>query len=440
MVHGVDLISQPGGGQLSAENGATRDELERRIRELSFLEHVVKISSSALDHEAVLRLIIDETVTATNTQVCSLYLWDEGEKALVLTATNGLNPAGIGNVKLGLGEGITGWVAAQRQAAAVPDVRSDPRFSWVPNLDEETFISMLSVPIISQDRVVGVMNVQKSDLHEFTQEEIDFVSAIAAQLAGIIQMSALSHRLAKQLELERQAVSRLEALDASKSTLMSTLSHDFRGPLSIATSYIHGLINRLEGEDRTACEEVLVELGALGGMVDNLMLSLEIEAQSALVLDLGRFDLVEVVRAQSSRVQQTTDQHVIRVESSEPQVPVSADRLKIQAVMVNLLGNAIKYSPQGGDIRVDIEMREGVAEVSVTDSGIGLGGREAEALFERYGRGEGALDHGISGHGLGLFICRQIVEAHGGLIYARGLKQGTCFTFTLPLNTAAREG
>jgi len=386
----------------------------------------------------MLRLIIDETVTATNTQVCSLYLWDDAEKALVLTATNGLNPAGIGTVKLGLGEGITGWVAAQRTPLAVQDVRQDPRFQWVPNLDEETFLSMLSVPIVSRDRVVGVMNVQASERHQFSPEELDFVSAIAAQLAGIIEMSALSHRLSKQLDLERQAVSRLQALDAGKSTLMSTLSHDFRGPLSIATSYIHGLISRLSGEDRTACEEVLVELGALAGMVDNLMLSLEIEAQSALVLELSPFDLVEVVRAQSSRVQQTTEQHVIRVESSEPQVPVTADRLKLRAVMVNLLGNAIKYSPQGGEIRVDIGRRQGVAEVSVTDPGIGLGGREAEALFERYGRGEGALEHGISGHGLGLFISRQIVEAHGGLIYARGLKEGTCFTFTLPLAPPTR--
>ncbi|HEY3117729.1 MAG TPA: sensor histidine kinase, partial [Chloroflexota bacterium] len=98
---------------------------------------------------------------------------------------------------------------------------------------------------------------------------------------------------------------------------------------------------------------------------------------------------------------------------------------------------AIKYSPQGGEIRVDIERREDVAEVSVTDPGIGLGGREAEALFERYGRGEAALEHGITGHGLGLFISRQIVEAHGGLIYARGLKEGTCFTFTLPLSPSS---
>src|SRR5438477_8719829 len=89
-------------------------DLERQLRELSFLEHIVRLSSSTLDHDAMLQTIINETVDATGTQVCSLYLWEPAEKALVLTATNGLSPSGIGQVKLGLGEGVTGWVAAER--------------------------------------------------------------------------------------------------------------------------------------------------------------------------------------------------------------------------------------------------------------------------------------------------------------------------------------
>src|SRR5439155_3381481 len=155
----------------------------------------------------------------------------------------------------------------------VSDVRLDPRFEWVPNLDQERFVSMLSVPIVSRDHIVGVMNLQTVEEHSFGQEEIDFASAIAAQLAGIIEMSALSHRLAKQLDLEKEAVERLRALDAGKSNLMSMLSHDFRGPLTIANSYLHGLIDRLDGDDRAACEEILAELGTLEHMVDNVMLS-----------------------------------------------------------------------------------------------------------------------------------------------------------------------
>src|SRR5438034_11815067 len=91
---------------------ATQAELERRVRELSFLERVVRVSASTLDHSTLLRTIIDETTAATGTQVCSLYLWDEVEDVFTLTATNGLSQAGVGRVRLGLGEGVTGWVGA----------------------------------------------------------------------------------------------------------------------------------------------------------------------------------------------------------------------------------------------------------------------------------------------------------------------------------------
>jgi len=415
--------------EVSAANQA---DLERRLRELSFLERIVRVSASTLTHAALLRTIIDETIAATGTQVCSLYLWEESEKVFTLTATNGLAQWGVGQVKLGLGEGVTGWVGAQQKPLSIRDVRSEPRFTWVPNLDQEQFVSMLSVPIISRDRVVGVMNVQTTEDHDFSDEEIAFVSAIAGQLAGIIELSQLHERAARQLELERKAVASLTALNAGKSDLLSMLSHDFRGPLSIAKSYVHGLMSRLTGDEREACEEIDSELEILEKMVDNLMLSLQLEAQHALVLDLEELDLAELVRAQARRVERISAVHHVTIEVNAA-CEVRVDRSKIQAVLVNLLGNAIKYSPKGGAIRVRVDRQAEVVEVSVTDQGIGIDEREAASLFARYGRGDKALEHGIRGHGLGLFICKQIVEAHDGHIYARKVHGGSCFAFTLPL-------
>lgn len=405
--------------------------MERRLRELSFLERVVRASATTLDHATLLRTIIDETTAATGTQVCSLYLWDESEKLLTLTATNGLAQSGVGRVKLGLGEGVTGWVAAQRRPMAVADVRTEPRFTWVPNLDQERFISMLSVPIVSRDNVVGVMNVQTAEVHEFTTEEIEFVSAIAAQIAGIIELSGLHEKVAKQLQLEKEAVARLEALNNSKSDLLSMLSHDFRQPLSIAKSYVHGLRDRLSGDERGACEEIDTELETLAKMVDNLMLSLEVEAHHTLALDTEEFDLCELVQAQVDRLQRTSAEHEITFEHAGPCVIV-ADKTKLAAVIVNLLGNAIKYSPEGGAITVQAEQSDSEVEVSVTDSGIGIDARDTDAIFSRYGRGDRALQRGIDGHGLGLFICKQIIDAHGGSIYARPVDQGSRFAFRVP--------
>jgi signal transduction histidine kinase len=406
--------------------------LQYKVRELSFLERIVRVATSSIDHTTMLRTIIDETTAATGTQVCSLYLWDDAERELVLTATNGLSQSGVGTVRLGLGEGVTGWVAAQRTALAVPDVRLESRFTWVPGLDQERFLSMLSVPIVSRDRVVGVMNVQTVDTHEFSREEVQFVSAIAGQLAGIIELSRLHEKVAKQLELEREAVATLTALNRSKSDLMSMLSHDFRGPLSIAKSYLYGLLGALGGAERAACEEIDAELQSLEKMVDNVLLSLELEAQHTVLLDVEALALNELVADQIRRIQYASPDHAIRVVA-DVEIVVRADPAKIRAVIVNLLGNAVKYSPAGGEIEVRIMRLAEEVEVSVTDRGIGIDEREIESLFERYGRGDRALEHGISGHGLGLFICRSIVEAHGGRIYARGESSGSRFAFTLPL-------
>jgi signal transduction histidine kinase len=409
------------------------------LRQLAFLERVARASAERADHAHLLRTIIDEATGATSTQVCSLYLWDDTEKVLVLTATNGLAQSGVGVVRLGLGEGVTGWVAAQRLPLVVPDVRAEPRFTWVPNLDQERFRSMLSVPILTQDRVIGVMNLQTVEIHHFSSEEVEFVQALAAQVAGMIELSALRQKLAGQLALEREAVQRLTALNASKSDLLAMLSHDFRGPLSIARSYAYGLKERLSGPDLEACRELEAELESLERMTDNVMLSLELESQHQLVLDLEEFDLVELVDRTCRGLQRTSDDHTIMFQPGSATCVVSADRSKIRSVVINLIGNALKYSPSGGRIWVRLTPEVDRVEISVEDEGIGLDVRDVESIFERYGRGDTALERGIRGHGLGLFICRQIAESHGGTIYARPLARGSRFTLMLPRRPLAGE-
>jgi signal transduction histidine kinase len=252
-------------------------------------------------------------------------------------------------------------------------------------------------------------------------------------VAGIIELSALRLKLARQLTLEHEAVERLTSLNASKSDLLAMLSHDFRGPLSIAKSYVFGLMARLGGADLEACRELESELDSLARMTDNLMLSLELEAQHQLVLDLEDFDLVNLVAEACRGLRRTSPEHAIVFDPLVQTCRVVADRSKIRSVVVNLVGNATKYSPRGGRVLVDVVRAAESVNISVQDEGIGLDAREAETIFERYGRGDTALQHGIRGHGLGLFICRQIAESHGGTIYARPRPTGSTFTLVLPL-------
>ncbi len=168
-------------------------------RELNFLVRLAQAAASTQRPDELLELIIRETTSAIGTDVCSLYLQVQPGQELLLTATNGLNENMVGKVKMKVGEGITGWVADSRRPAVVPDVSKEPHWKWVPGLDEDRFHSMASVPIEAGPRLVGVLNVQSTERREFNSGDIDFLRAIAAQVAGILERSELQRRTEVQL-------------------------------------------------------------------------------------------------------------------------------------------------------------------------------------------------------------------------------------------------
>jgi GAF domain-containing protein len=174
-------------------------DLRLALRELEFLQRLSQSAASTRDSEELVELIIRETTSAVGTDVCSLYLLAARGPDLVLTATNGLNERMVGRVAMRVGEGVTGWVAETREPTTVLDVTREPHWKWVPGLDEERFTSMLSVPIESGPRLVGVINVQSVERREFTIDDVDFLRAIAGQVAGILERSELQRRLEAQL-------------------------------------------------------------------------------------------------------------------------------------------------------------------------------------------------------------------------------------------------
>jgi K+-sensing histidine kinase KdpD len=194
-------------------------DTDRKLRELSFLHQVAQLASSARDWDEMLRIVIDRTTDAMAVEVSSLYLLERRDGILRLVATNGLNRRFIGKATLRVGEGITGWVANARVPAAARSVRADPRFKWIPGVDEDRFTSMLSVPLLIHQEIVGVMNVQSVAERPFDKGEIEFLQTIANQVAGIIEKGRL------QRESERK-LREVSALFEVSNVLTSTLELD----------------------------------------------------------------------------------------------------------------------------------------------------------------------------------------------------------------------
>lgn len=194
-------------------------ETDRKIQELSFLHEITQLAASTRDWDEMLRIVIDRTTVAMRTDVASLYLLEKRDGLLRLAATNGLDRRNIGRATLRVGEGITGWVANARVPFATRDVRKEPRFKWVRGADQPQFTSMLSVPLVMRDEVVGVMNVQTVEPRDFTKGQIDFLQTIAHQLGGIIDKARL------QRESERK-LREVSALFEVSNVLTSTLELD----------------------------------------------------------------------------------------------------------------------------------------------------------------------------------------------------------------------
>jgi two-component system NarL family sensor kinase len=178
----------------SRATGATPKDSSLAARELGFLVRLAQAAASTQKPDELLALIIAEATSAMGTDVCSLYLLIPPGREMLLTATNGLNENMVGKVRMRMGEGITGWVAETRQPAVVADVSRDPHWKWVPGLDEDRFHSMLSVPIESGPRLVGVLNAQAAERREFNAGDLasDRAQEIDVGLVEVAPVDGLS--------------------------------------------------------------------------------------------------------------------------------------------------------------------------------------------------------------------------------------------------------
>src|SRR5213592_239619 len=201
---------------MAAPETDARDARESpELDQLRFLRDVARLATTARTWDELLETVIDRTRDVLHADVSSLYLLDRDGAYLTLAATNGLDRFQIGRARVPFGEGVTGRVAATREPLVIPDVRSDARFLWVRGIDQRRFIaSMLSVPLVWNDRIVGVLNVQTEQPRDFTPSDVAHLRAIADLLAGIVEKGRM------QKEAEARATE-LKAIDEARAELIA---------------------------------------------------------------------------------------------------------------------------------------------------------------------------------------------------------------------------
>jgi signal transduction histidine kinase len=276
-----------------------------------------------------------------------------------------------------------------------------------------------------------------------TNLDVGVLAVASAALFGLVlmRMTGLMHRHAEAVQREADRTAELASAAQSakaKDQFVSQVSHELRTPLTSIRGFLGLLLNDHADEMSVADrDEYLAVIDRnsrrLLRLVEDLLFVAQMD-EGRFVLDKAEFDLVEVLAEAVEVVRPLADKRQIELrDQSEAKLRLLGDRDRVAQVVDNLLSNALKFTPDGGEITVDIARSNGNARLVVADTGVGMGSDEIHHLFERFYRTEAATAQAVQGSGLGLSICKAIVEAHGGAITADSrLGFGTSLTIELP--------
>jgi len=416
---------------------ARTQQLTRSVSELQALSEVGQAISSTLDLETVLTAIVTRARQLTGMDGASLYEYDETREQFHLHTADGL-PEGLMEAlratPMRKGEGALGRMAVSHETVQIADTADETLYqSRVRDLLVRLgYRSLLAVPLLREDQLFGGLVVNRSTTGTFAPEVSELLRAFATQSTLAIQNARLFR------EIERKS-RELEAASRHKSEFLANMSHELRTPLNAIIGFSEVLAERMFGDVNDKQAEYLADILESGrhllSLINDILDLSKIEA-GRLELERTSFDLPMTVENTLILVRERAERRNIKLTRviDERLGAIRADERKIKQVLLNLLSNALKFTPEGGRIDVRAAIDNGDVRVSVTDTGIGIAPGDQQAVFEEF-RQVGASSRKVEGTGLGLAISRKLIELHGGKLWVESVVgEGSTFTFTLPVS------
>ncbi|MBI4333604.1 MAG: HAMP domain-containing protein [Chloroflexi bacterium] len=415
------------------------DEVEQRSKELSSLLAISKSLTSNPEFPSFLDAGLAKTVEIVPAaEAGGLLLYGREEKQYKLQSAVGLdNSVSPGTIFKAGGGGGNSAKEGEPAGLVIPK-HIEPETSRLTVSGCDVFLGTndlasrvkhsLCAPLTYKDRYVGVLIVMNfSEARTFTAADERLMEAIAKDMALAIVNTELSQ------EAERAMV--LIEADKIKSQFISAISHELRTPLTSIKGGTTSLLRQDVDWDSATRREFLRTIDEradeLQNLIDKMLQIAKLEA-GALKLEREPLSLPRLAQRIVQEMAARTSVHRLETEFPAPFPIVEADSRCIEQVLKNLVENAIKYSPQGGKVRITGGIADGLVVVSVSDEGIGISPEHLEKVFDRFYRVESAHTQRIGGTGLGLSIARGLVEAHGGRIWAESTEgKGSVFRFSL---------
>ena len=412
-------------------------ELTRSVGELEALGEVGRAISSTLDLQTVLAMIVARANELAGADGGVIYEFDEASRSFHLRATDRFPEefvAALRATRLVYGEGAAGQAAATRAPIQVPDIMDTDAYSSSLRdvLVRSGYRSLLAVPLVSEEQVVGALVINRRIPGAFAPSTVELLRTFASQSALAIQNA----RLFREIEDKGRE---LEVANQHKDEFLASMSHELRTPLNAIIGFSEVLLERMFGEVNTKQEEYLHDILSSGrhllSLINDILDLAKIEA-GRMELEPGDFHLPQAIDNALILVRERAMRRGITLERwIDPRLgEIKGDERKIKQVLLNLLSNAVKFTPEGGRIDVRAALVDGFAEISVIDTGIGIAPEDHAAVFEEFRQVGTDYARKHEGTGLGLALARKFVDLHGGKIWVESqVGQGSTFTFTIPV-------
>ncbi len=408
----------------------SKERLQReneRLRALIPLYELSKAFMSMTSLPDLLTEIVEVSCQETGADRASLMLLGEDRETLTIQASIGLPDEVVKTTATRVGEGIAGRVAQLREPVVLH--RHAPvsdEFARLMKLDHIS--SAICIPLAVRGELIGVLNLSKlgDEDFRFTEGSVQLASVLAGQAAIAIKNAYLFEEI-------QRAYSDLKKLDQLKSEFINIASHELRTPLAILLGYASLLEEHTSDTARHYVEAIIRNAMRLNKLVTDMLNlrhleigELELELESVLVPDV-----VNAVVEEFGMLAEEKGQQVI-TELPQDLPAIQADKNKLHLVLSNLVSNAIKFTPEGGQIAITAQIDEDQLMVAIRDTGIGISNDEYERIFDRFYQVEDSLRRRHAGLGLGLSIVRELVELHQGKVWVESQPEmGSTFYFAI---------
>ncbi len=402
--------------------------LRRQLVEVSALQEMAQHVSASQSLDDILHTVVQNIRGVYDCRSASITLLDPATGEVTVQASVSVQQQAREEARYALGEYVSRRVAASGGVLYVPDTEVEPAFQEV----DPAIRSMLAVPLTVQDRVIGTLSIDSAAPDAFTQQHERVLTIAGSQIAATIETVRRTQDLA-------EANAQLRAQEQFRADLLIQVTHDLRSPLGLVQGYAgllkDGAFGPVTGDQVGILTIIEQRSDSIRQLTEDILSTRPIDRSTLVLtpLDISQLSEQAVRDAQlvygNNRVRFETD-------LAGGQFVVAADRHRLNRVFDNLIGNAVKFSPDGGTITVCTRPGPGARRVlvSITDEGIGIAPDKLPHIFERFFRGDKAFRERFKGSGVGLYNVRQIIQAHDGEIWVESQEgAGSTFIFALPL-------